>query len=69
MEPIKKSSTTEMYSHVNMAVVGSNATRIQDTGRYADVNAFANDVGQMKRVPIKTWQLPMIVRIRKRHSF
>ena len=36
-----------------MAVVGSNATKMQDTGRYADVNAFANDVGQMKRVPIK----------------
>ena len=36
-----------------MAVIGSNATEIQDTGRYADVNAFANDVGQMKRVPIK----------------
>ena len=48
-----KPSTTEMYSHANMAVVGSNATKIQDTGRYAYVNAFANDVGPMKRFPIK----------------
>ena len=48
-----KISTTEMDSHTNMAVVGSNATKIQDTGHYADVNAFANDVGQMKRDPIK----------------
>ena len=36
----KNMSTTEMDSHANMAVVGSNATKIQDTGRYADVNAF-----------------------------
>ena len=36
-----------------MAVVGSNATKIQDTGSYEDVNAFENDVGQRKRVPIK----------------
>ena len=36
-----------------MAVVGSNATKIQDTGRYADVNDFANYVSQVKRVPIK----------------
>ena len=49
----KKLSTTEMDSHANMAIVGSNDTKIQDTGGYADVNAFANYVGQMKRVPIK----------------
>ena len=36
-----------------MAVIGSNATKIQYTGRYSDVNASANDVGQMKRVPTK----------------
>ena len=42
-----------MDSHANMAVVGSNATKIQDTGRYVYVNAFANDFGRMKRVPIK----------------
>ena len=52
-----KLSTTEMDSHENMAVVGSNATKIQDTGRYADVNAFANDVGQMKRVSIKYMEI------------
>ena len=48
-----KIATTEMDSHANMAVVGSNVTKIQDTGRYADVNAFATDVGQMKRFSIK----------------
>ena len=45
-----KLSTTEMDSHANMAVVGSNATKIQDTGCYADVNTFANDVDQMIRM-------------------
>ena len=53
MEPITKKSTNEIDFHANMAVVGSNDTKIQDTGRYADVNAFSNDLGQMKRVPIK----------------
>ena len=48
-----KISTTEMDFHANISIVGSNATKIQDTGRYADVNAFANDVSQIKRVPIK----------------
>ena len=48
-----KLSTTEMDFRADMAVVGSNATKIQDMGRYADVNAFVNDVGQMNRVPIK----------------
>ena len=42
-----------MDSHANMAVVGENATVIQETGRYADFNAFANDVCQMNWVPIK----------------
>ena len=36
-----------------MVVVGANATVIQETGLYADVNAFADEVNQMKRVPIK----------------
>ena len=58
METItKKTSTTEMDSHANMAVVGSNATKIQDTGRYADVNAFATDVDQMKMFPIKDMEI------------
>ena len=42
-----------MNFHANMVVVDANATKIQDTRRYADVNDFANDVGQMKRVLIK----------------
>ena len=48
-----KSSTTKIDSHVNMVVVGGNATVIQETGHFVDVNAFANEVSQMKRVPIK----------------
>ena len=47
-------STTELDSHANMVVVGANATVIQETGLYADVSAFADEVNQiMKRVPIK----------------
>ena len=52
-----KLSSTEMDSHANTALVGSNATKIQYTGRYADVNAFANDVRQMKRVTIKDMEI------------
>ena len=48
-----KPSTTELDSHANMVVVGANATVIQETGTYADVNSFAEEVDQMKRVPIK----------------
>ena len=48
-----KPSTTELDSHANMVVVGANTTVIQETGLYADVNAFADEVNQMKRVPIK----------------
>ena len=48
-----KASTTEIDYHANMAVVGANAASIQEKGWYADVNAFANDVGQMKRFLIK----------------
>ena len=52
-----KMSTTEMDYHANMAVVGANSTFIQEMGRYADVNAFANDVDQMKQVPIKDMKI------------
>ena len=54
MEPITKQyQQLKLIPTQIMAVVGSNATKIQDTRHYADVNDFANDVGQMKRVPIK----------------
>ena len=58
-----------MDPHVNMAVLGSNATKIQDTGRYADANAFANDVGQMKRVPIKDMAIAYDCPYQKKNSF
>ena len=48
-----KPLTTELDYHANMVVVGANATVIQETGTCADVNTFANEVDQMKRVPIK----------------
>ena len=35
-----------------MAVFGNQGTIIQDTGKFSDVNAFAEDVGMMPRVPI-----------------
>ena len=35
-----------------MAVVGAQATVIQETGLFADVNAFSNEVSQLKRIPI-----------------
>ena len=44
--------TTELESHANMVVFGNQGTTIQNTGKFADVNAFAEDVGMMPRVPI-----------------
>ena len=52
-----KISTPGMDSHANISVVSKNATEIQYMGSYADVNAFANDVGQMKRVTIKYMEI------------
>ena len=43
---------TELDSHANMVVIDAQGTIIQQTGRYADVNAFSSDVGTMSRVPI-----------------
>ena len=47
-----KSSTTELDSHANMVVVGAQATVIQETGLFADVNAFSDEVSQLQRIPI-----------------
>ena len=44
--------TTELDSHANMVVFGNQGTTIQDTGKFSDVNVFAEDVGMMPRVPI-----------------
>ena len=35
-----------------MVVFGNQGTTIKDTGKLSDVNAFAEDVGMMPRVPI-----------------
>ena len=35
-----------------MVVFGNQGTTIQNTGKFADVNAFAEDVGMMPRDPI-----------------
>ena len=43
---------TELDSHANMICVGEQATIIQHTGKYADVSAFAKDVGTLPRVPV-----------------
>ena len=44
--------TTELESHANMVVFGNQGMTIQNTGKFSDVNAFAEDVGMMSRVPI-----------------
>ena len=35
-----------------MFVFGNQGTTIQNTGKFSDVNSFAEDVGMMPRVPI-----------------
>ena len=44
--------TTELDSHANMIVVGSQALVIQRTGQSAHVNAFYDEVQGMSEVPI-----------------
>ena len=44
--------TTELDYHANMVVFGNQGTTIQNTGKFSDVNAFAEDVGMMTRVLI-----------------
>ena len=45
-------SMTELDSHANMIVVGSQALVIQRTGQSAHVNAFSDEVQGMSEVPI-----------------
>ena len=45
-------STTELDSHANIIVVGSQSLVIQDTGQSAHVNAFSDEVPGMSEVPI-----------------
>ena len=49
--------TNELDRHANMVVLGNQCTIILMKGRYADVNAFASDVGSMERVPIVNAEL------------
>ena len=45
-------STTELDSHANMAVVGAQATIIQRTGKFAEVQVFSNECSKLEKVPI-----------------
>ena len=47
----KHNSTTELDSHANMAVVGSQAT-VFHTGRTVDVRSFSYEVDKLESVPI-----------------
>ncbi len=43
---------SELDSHTNMICMVNQVTIIQDTGQYANVNSFSEDIGMMPRVPI-----------------
>ena len=46
------SSFTELDSHVNMVVVGKQAFVFSHSGQYANVQAFADEVKGLQKVPI-----------------
>ncbi len=46
------SATTQLDSHANMVVVGSQATVFGHSGRSADVRPFSNDCSKLTSVPI-----------------
>jgi hypothetical protein len=50
-DPTTEESRTELDSHANMPVVGSNAYILAETGQTADVNAFTPDFPTMQ-VPV-----------------
>ena len=45
-------TSTQLNSHVNMAVVGRHSTVINRSGKSADVRPFSEDCSQMAAVPI-----------------
>ena len=45
-------SQSELDSHANMVVVGSNSCIIEDTGKKADINPFSPDFDALTKVPI-----------------
>ena len=49
---ISSSSRTELDSHANMVVVGSNCTVFDHTGKFCTVNSFAESAGKLNGVPI-----------------
>ena len=49
---VQEGSTTELDSHANMVVVGSQATVISQSGLFAEVRAFAKDCRTLEQIPI-----------------
>ena len=47
-----KMTSTQLDSHVNMAVVGCHSTVINRSGKSADVRPFSKDCSQISAVPI-----------------
>jgi len=45
-------SRTELDSHANMDVVGSNCIVVHNTGKSAQVSPFTSDLGALQNVPI-----------------
>ena len=45
-------ATTQLDSHANMVVVGSQATVFGSSGRKADVRPFSSDCTKLEAVPI-----------------
>ena len=56
----RSAGTTELDSYANMVVIGAQGKIIQQTGRFADVNALSSDVGTMSRNPLFMQRLHMI---------
>ena len=52
MEYESSNLTTQLDSHANMVVVGSQATVFGQSGRSADVKPFSNDCSKLESVPI-----------------
>ena len=45
-------TSTQLYSHSNMVVVGKYATIINRSGNSADVRPFSSDCSKLEAVPI-----------------
>jgi hypothetical protein len=49
---LDESIQSDLDSHANMVVLGKHCFIISDSGKYIDVNAFADAVGGLAQVPI-----------------